>query len=99
MTTTYSGEYGTTRLKEVWSEIQRHSDANGEIKTTTREMKLPTEFGNTSLRLMDASGKELEKVRLPLEVGAYFEWTVPNEWLTKENPEMVQIKWVDFWRN
>jgi hypothetical protein len=62
-------------------------------------MKLPTEFGNTSLRLMDASGKELEKVRLPLEVGAYFEWTVPNEWLTKENPEMVQIKWVDFWRN
>ena len=99
MTTTYSGEYATTQMREVWSEIQQHSDANGEVKTTTREIKLPTEFGNTSLRLMDASGKGLEKVRLPLEAGEYFEWTVPNEWLTKENPEIVQIKWVDFWRN
>jgi hypothetical protein len=51
-----------------------------------------------SLRLMDASGKELEKNRLPLNEDEYFQWTVPNEWLAKQNPEVVQIQWVDFFR-
>ena len=103
MTTTYSGEYGTTSLKEIWSEIQQHIDAKGETITTTRQVLLGTGVsgsGNAikSLRLMDASGRELEKKRLPLKEGEYFHWTVPNEWLAKQNPEVVQIQWVDFFR-
>ena len=108
MTTTYSGEYGTTSLKEIWSEIQQHTDAKGGTKTTTRQVNLGpgvpgpgvsgTGIANKSLRLMDASGKELEKNRLPLKEGEYFQWTVPNEWLAKQNPEFVQIQWVDFFR-
>jgi hypothetical protein len=103
MTTTYSGEYGTTSLKEIWSEIQQHIDAKGETITTTRQVNLGTGVsgsGNAikSLRLMNASGKELEKNRLPLKEGEYFHWTVPNEWLAKQNPEVVQIQWVDFFR-
>lgn len=108
MTTTYSGEYGTTSLKEIWSEIQQHTDAKGETKTTTRQVNLGAEISGTetsgaeiankSIRLMDASGKELEKNRLPLKEGEYFQWTVPNEWLAKRNPEFVQIQWVDFFR-
>jgi len=103
MTTTYSGEYGTTSLKEIWSEIQQHTDAKGETKTTTRQVNLGTGISGTemaikSLRLMDASGKELEKNRIPLKEGEYFHWTVPNEWLAKQNPEVVQIQWVDFFR-
>ena len=103
MTTTYSGEYGTTSLKEIWSEIQQHTDAKGGTKTTTRQVNLGpgvpgTEIANKSLRLMDASSKELEKNRLPLQEGEYFQWTVPNEWLAKQNPESVQIQWVDFFR-
>jgi hypothetical protein len=103
MTTTYSGEYGTTSLKEIWSEIQQHTDATGETKTTTRQVNLGTGVSgkgtaNKSLLLMDASGKELEKNRLPLKEGEYFHWTVPNEWLAKQNPEFVQIQWVDFFR-
>jgi hypothetical protein len=47
---------------------------------------------------MDASGKELEKNRLPLQEGEYFQWTIPNEWLARQNPEFVQIQWVDFFR-
>jgi hypothetical protein len=103
MTTTYSGEYGTTSLKEIWSEIQQHTDAKGETKTTTRQVNLGAGVSgkgtaNKSLLLMDASGKELEKNRLPLKEGEYFQWTVPNEWLAKQNPEAVQIQWVDFFR-
>ena len=108
MTTTYSGEYGTTSLKEIWSEIQQHTDAKGGTKTTTRQVNsgpgVPgpgvsgTGIANKSLRLMDASGKELEKNRLPLQEGEYFQWTIPNEWLAKQNPEFVQIQWVDFFR-
>jgi hypothetical protein len=103
MTTTYSGEYGTTSLQEIWSEIQQHTDAKGETRTTTRQVNLGTGASGTVnanklLRLMDASGKELEKNRLPLKEGEYFHWTVPNEWLAKQNPEVVQIQWVDFFR-
>ena len=107
-TTTYSGEYGTTSLKEIWSEIQQHTDAKGGTKTTTRQVNLGpgvpgtgvpgTGIANKSLRLMNASGKELEKNRLPLQEGEYFQWTIPNEWLAKQNPEFVQIQWVDFFR-
>jgi hypothetical protein len=103
MTTTYSGEYGTTSLQEIWSEIQQHTDAKGETRTTTRQVNLSigasgTGNANKLLRLMDASGKELEKNRLPLQEGEYFQWTIPNEWLAKQNPEFVQIQWVDFFR-
>ena len=102
-TTIYSGEYGTTSLKEIWSEIQQHTDAKGETKTTTRQVNLAPRVPSPgtaykSLRLMDASGKELEKKRIPLQEGEYFQWTVPNEWLAKQNPEVVQIQYVDFFR-
>ncbi|MFN9627456.1 MAG: SelL-related redox protein [Planctomycetota bacterium] len=92
---TYSGEFNSTRLQESWAEIFEDKAHAGESKTTSKQIT----FGKKMLRVMDQVGKEVESVRLPLEQGQYFQWTVPTKWLTDESSNWVEIKWVDFYRN
>ena len=92
---TYSGEFNSTRLQESWAEISEDKAHAGESKTTSKQIT----FGKKMLRVMDQVGKEVESVRLPLEQGQYFQWTVPTKWLTDESSNWVEIKWVDFYRN
>jgi hypothetical protein len=92
---TYSGEFNSSRLQESWTEITQETNQAGETKTSSRQK----EFESKLLRVMSVSGKEVDPVRLPLEQGQYFQWTVPKAWLADKNPSSIEIKWVDFFRN
>lgn len=92
---TYSGEFNSSRLQESWTEITQETNQAGETKTSSRQK----EFESKLLWVMSGSGKEVEPVRLPLEQGQYFQWTVPKAWLVDKNPSSIEIKWVDFFRN
>jgi hypothetical protein len=92
---TYSGEFNSSRLQESWTEITQETNQAGETKTSSRQK----EFESKLLWVMSGSGKEVEPVRLPLEQGQYFQWTVPKAWLAEKNPSSIEIKWVDFFRN
>jgi len=92
---TYSGEYNSSRLQESWTEIAEDRNSAGTVSTTTN----PKEIESSLIQVIGSQGKPVERVRLPLEISEYFQATLPRAWLIDENPDWVEIKWVDFWRN
>ena len=92
---TYSGEYNSSRLQESWTEIAQDRNSAGAVSTTTKPKQIETSL----IQVIGSQGKPVERVRLPLEMSEYFEATLPRAWLIDENPDWVEIKWVDFWRN
>jgi peroxiredoxin len=92
---TYSGEFNSSRLQESWIEIYEEKTPAGETKTSSK----PLQIGEKLLRVMDPSGKEVSPLKLPLEQGQYFHWSIPEGWLSAENPDWIEVKWVDYFRN
>ena len=52
-----------------------------------------------SICVLDPSVKPIESVKIPLEQGQSFLWTLPKEWLADQNPRCIEIRWIDFFRN
>ena len=92
---TYVGHFNTTLLHESWSvsESQPNSQDSPQIRSQ------PLETHPRWIQVLDKSEKPIESIRLPLGPDQSFQWTLPKEWLAQENPQVIEIRWVDFFRN
>ncbi len=92
---TYSGEFNSSRLQESWTEVSQDKVNPNEKKTTSRQIQI----GEKLIQVKNGSGKEVSPLRLPLEQGQYFQWCVPEGWLSRANADWIEIKWIDYFRN
>ena len=88
----YRGGVGSTDLEERW-EIFTRLGSEGEVEGQLLQPKLQT------VRICDARGQTVPKARIPIGDGQHFEWTIPAEWLQTTNPDLITIRWIDFFRN
>lgn len=92
---TYTGQFNSTRMQESWSVTDRPISVGSTDPVRSREL----DSKQPSISVLDPSVKPIESVKIPLEQGQSFLWTLPKEWLADQNPRCIEIRWIDFFRN
>ncbi len=93
-----SAQVGTVRLTGGWSSTQGpiawEKCIRCEGSTVLDGVKWKPKSGGIRI----CSSKVDSPVRIPLEDGCYFECTITSEWFEDENPQSIELRWVDFFR-
>ncbi len=93
-----SAQVGTVRLTGGWSSTQGPIAWEKCIRCEGSSVLDGVKWKPKSGGIRICSSKADSPVRIPLEDGCYFECTITSEWFEDENPQSIELRWVDFFR-
>jgi len=93
-----SPHLGTVRLTGGWNSSQGPMTWEKSVRCEGSPALDGVKWKPQSGGIRIASSNADASVRIPLEDGCYFECTITPEWFEDENPQSIELRWVDFFR-
>ena len=93
-----SRQVGTVRLSGGWSSTQGPLAWEKSVLCKDSPVLGGEKWKPKTGGIRVGGSKVDSPVRIPLPDGCYFECTITSEWFENENPQSIELRWVDFFR-
>lgn len=93
-----SPQVGTVRLSGGWNSIQGPMTWEKSVRCEGSPALDGVKWKPKSGGIRVGGSKADSPVRIPLPEDCYFECTITSTWFEDENPQSIELRWVDFFR-